>query len=91
MKLQQAQKAIVVLRRAPVGLTDTIEFQGLLAKAYKENEEPGKAEEVLRKFGEAHPDSPSVHEYLKGVYEEWGLRDLAGKEAEIIVRLQKQE
>jgi parvulin-like peptidyl-prolyl isomerase len=91
LQSNQPAKAIAVLKRAPVGLTDTIEFQGLLATAYKENNQMEKAQDTLTQFGEAHPDSPSVHQYLQKTFTDWGLADLAAKETEIVSKLQKQE
>jgi hypothetical protein len=89
MKMKEPKNALQILRRAPGGLTNTFESQKTLASAYHGNGESQKARDILIKYGEAYPDALEVHEKLREIFTEWKLDDLAVKEGEIILDIQK--
>jgi Parvulin-like peptidyl-prolyl isomerase len=92
VQLKQVQKAIALLKKAPVALiTDSIDYQIAMANAYKADNKLNQAEAILGKYGAEHADDVNVHNKLKEIYTSWNLNDLAAGETQKIADIQKQE
>jgi parvulin-like peptidyl-prolyl isomerase len=91
VQLKQPKEAIAILKKAPAASTDTVDFQAVLANAYKADNNIAKGKAILVKYGQAHADDAKIHSKLKDIYTAWNLTDLAAKETLILADIQKQE
>lgn len=91
LKLNQAVQAIEMLNKAPELVKNNLEFQITLGNAYRENNEPEKAKELLLEYGERHQDDSSVHQRLKEVFSDWKMDDAVAKEEQTLADIQKKE
>ncbi len=91
LKLNQASQAIEMLSKAPAAVKSDLEFQISLGNAYRENEQPDKAKELLLEYGEGHMDNAVVHEQLKTVFSDWKMADAVEKEEKILADIKKAE
>ncbi len=92
IELKDAKSAIEVLKKTPGDLTDTVDYQIALAKAYKANDQIKKALDGLSKYSSRYVSSQQEsHLRLKQLYTEWNLPDLAEKEGKIVNAIVKKE
>jgi hypothetical protein len=91
IQLKQPKEAIAILKKAPADSTDNIDFQAVLASAYKADNNIAKGQAILVKYGQAHADDIKIHSKLKDIYTSWNLTDLVAKETQILADIQKQE